>query len=71
VRQLQMQLIRISRNYTAIPTLTADGVFGPPTTEAIRIFQRIFGLPETGIADYTTWYEVAEKYAAISRRPTS
>lgn len=52
VRQLQNQLNRIARNYPAIPTITADGIYGPATAEAVRTFQRIFNLPVTGVTDY-------------------
>ena len=67
VRQLQTQLNRIARNYPAIPTVTADGIYGPETAEAIRIFQGIFGLPQTGVTDYATWYEVSDIYVGVTR----
>lgn len=67
VRQLQNQLNRIARNYPAIPTLTADGIYGPATAEAVRIFQGIFNLPQTGVTDYATWYEISEIYVGVSR----
>lgn len=67
VRQLQNQLNRIVRNYPAIPTITADGVYGPATANAVRTFQRIFNLPPTGITDYPTWYEISEIYVGVSR----
>ena len=67
VRQLQNQLNRIARNYPAIPTVTADGIYGPRTSEAIRTFQGIFNLPQTGVTDYATWYEVSDIYVGVSR----
>ncbi len=67
VRQLQTQLNRIARNYPAIPTITADGIYGPATANAVRTFQRIFNLPQTGITDYPTWYEISEIYVGVSR----
>ena len=67
VRQLQMQLNRIARNYPAIPTLTVDGIYGPATAESVRTFQRIFNLPPTGVTDYATWYEISEVYVGVSR----
>lgn len=67
VRQLQLQLNRIARNYPAIPTVTPDGIYGPATAEAVRIFQRIFNLPQTGVTDYPTWYEISEIYVGVSR----
>lgn len=67
VRQLQTQLNRIARNYPAIPTITPDGIYGPATANSVRIFQGIFNLPQTGITDYPTWYEVSEIYVGVSR----
>ena len=67
VRQLQNQLNRIARNYPAIPTVTADGVYGPATAEAVRTFQGIFGLPQTGVTDYPTWYEISDIYVGVTR----
>lgn len=67
VRQLQLQLNRIARNYPAIPTLTPDGIYGPATAESVRIFQGIFNLPQTGVTDYATWYEVSDIYVGVTR----
>lgn len=67
VRQLQMQLNRIAQNYPAIPTITVDGIYGEQTANSIRTFQKIFNLPQTGITDYATWYEVSEIYVGVSR----
>lgn len=67
VRQLQQQLARISRTYTAIPTVRVDGVYGPATQSAVRAFQQVFGLPITGVVDYNTWYEISNIYVAVTR----
>lgn len=67
VRQMQEQLNRIGRVYTAIPRITADGVYGPATAAAVREFQSIFGLPATGIVDYPTWYKISEIYVGVTR----
>ena len=67
VRQMQEQLNRIARNYPALPTITADGVYGPATQAAVEKFQSVFGLPVTGSVDYRTWYKISEIYVAVSR----
>ncbi|MDE6186014.1 MAG: peptidoglycan-binding protein, partial [Lachnospiraceae bacterium] len=67
VRQIQQQLNRIARNYPAIPTISADGIYGPATAEAVRTFQRIFDLPQSGIVDYPTWYSISNIYVGVSR----
>lgn len=67
VRQMQSQLARISRAYPAIPTIAADGIYGPATEEAVEVFQSIFGLPVTGVVDYSTWNKISEIYVAVTR----
>ena len=67
VRQMQAQLARISRAYPAIPTIAADGVYGPRTEAAVEEFQSIFGLPVTGVVDYPTWYKISEIYVGVTR----
>lgn len=67
VRQMQEQLARISQSYPAIPTVTADGIFGSRTKEAVQKFQSVFGLPATGIVDYPTWYKISDIYVGVSR----
>lgn len=67
VRQLQEQLDRIAEVYTAIPRIAADGIFGENTQAAVRAFQSIFGLPQTGIVDFRTWYKISQIYVGITR----
>lgn len=67
VRQMQQQLNRIAQNYPAIPTIVADGIYGTATAEAVRTFQGIFNLPQTGVVDYATWYEISDIYVGVSR----
>lgn len=67
VRQMQHQLAVISRSYPAIPTITADGIYGEQTREAVEAFQRIFDLPVTGVVDFTTWYKISQIYVGVTR----
>lgn len=67
VLQMQQQLNRIAQNYPAIPRIAEDGIFGSGTADAVRTFQRVFGLPATGIVDYPTWYKISEIYVGVSR----
>ncbi len=67
VRQMQQQINRIAQNYPAIPRIAADGIYGPATAEAVRTFQGIFNLPQTGVVDYPTWYSISNIYVGVSR----
>ncbi|WP_081841792.1 peptidoglycan-binding protein [Lachnoclostridium phytofermentans] len=67
VMQLQEQLNAIADVYYPIPNISADGVFGPATAEAVKAFQKQFGLPENGIVDLPTWYKISGIYVAITR----
>ena len=67
VRQMQEQINRIARDYPSIPTIAADGQYGESTAAAVRKFQNVFGLPETGVVDNPTWYKISEIYVGVSR----
>lgn len=67
VRQMQEQLDRIAQVYTAIPSIAADGIFGQNTRQAVLEFQNIFGLPQTGVVDFKTWYKISQIYVGITR----
>ena len=67
VRQMQEQLNVIAEAYPVLPKITADGIYGPATAEAVREFQSVFGLPVTGKVDYSTWYKISEIYVGVSR----
>lgn len=67
VQQLQEQLDAIATVYSAIPRITPDGFYGPATAAAVREFQSIFGLPQTGVVDFATWYKISHIYVGITR----
>lgn len=67
VRQMQEQLNTISRTYSAIPSIAADGIYGENTRRAVEAFQRVFNLPVTGVVDYPTWYKISQIYVGITR----
>lgn len=67
VLQMQEQLNRIAQNYPAIPKITPDGIYGSGTAEAVRRFQQIFKLPQTGEVDYSTWYEISDIFVGVTR----
>ena len=67
VRLIHEHLNVIAEAYPAIPKVGVDGIYGEQTKAAVRKFQNIFGLSETGITDYSTWYKIQEIYVAVSR----
>lgn len=67
VLTIQEQLNTISDSYPAIPKISEDGIYGANTAGAVRKFQEIFRLPETGVVDYRTWYRISEIYVAVTR----
>lgn len=67
VRQMQEHLDVIAEVYSAIPRIAADGIYGPMTQSAVKEFQSIFGLPQTGEVDFATWYKISQIYVGISR----
>lgn len=66
VRQIQEQLKLIGEFYSSIPVLIPDGIYGERTADAVRAFQKIFRLPQTGIVDYPTWYKISDMYVRLS-----
>lgn len=65
VTALQNYLNRISDAYPAIPKLDVDGVYGVGTARAVRIYQEIFGLEETGVTASYTWESIASTYRSL------
>lgn len=68
VRELKVQLNRISNNYPAIPKIEEENIFfTKDMEESVRVFQEVFDLPVTGEVDKATWYEVKYLYNAVKK----
>ena len=67
VLQLQQQLNVIADAYPLIPKISQDGIYGERTADAVKVFQKVFGLPQTGVTDFPTWYKISEIYVGVSR----
>lgn len=68
VKIIQTQLNRIAQNYPAIPKIqNTDGIFTLATEDAVRKFQQIFNLPQTGEVDKSTWYKIKQYYNGVKR----
>ncbi len=62
IRSLQTMLRVISEDDGRHPTVVPDGIYGPTTMNAVSVFQRIYGLPITGVADQDTWDRIVSVY---------
>lgn len=68
VRDVQIRLNRISRNYPAIPKIpVTDGIYDDSTEEAVKKFQEIFNLPVTGTVNKATWYKIMYIYTSVKK----
>lgn len=67
VSTVQEYLNRIAKNYPLIPKSAIDGVYGGKTQEAVKVFQGVFNLPQTGIVDFATWYKISDVYVGVTR----
>ncbi len=60
---LQILLRRLSLRYPNLPPLyTISGIYTPETEQAVKAFQRLVGLPETGLTDKPTWDAITRLY---------
>lgn len=62
VRSLQTMLRVLAEQDDRYETVVPDGVYSPQTTQAVSRFQRIHGLPVTGVTDQRTWEEIVALY---------
>lgn len=74
VQLLQYFLAVAGEYYDQLPRWQAteiDGIFGPQTRAAAAAYQRMLGLPETGVVDRTTWNALVSTYRSIlAAQPT-
>ena len=65
VRLIQVWLDAVSNVYSAIPSVSVDGIFGEKTKESVMKFQRWAGLVEDGIVGKITWDKLYETYRKV------
>ncbi len=61
---LQIMLDVLKYYYDDFGAFGICGAYDDETEEAVKAFQRISGLPETGCVDVRTWNRLAEEYNA-------
>lgn len=59
---VQSVLLVLSESYSSIMPPTHTGVLDTPTSESLRSFQELSGLPMTGELDKVTWRHLALHY---------
>ena len=59
ILQVILGALRQNYEYSAVPL---SGVYGAETVAAVRTYQGIRGLPQTGEADRTTWRYLTEEF---------
>lgn len=65
VQILQYMLALLSEYSNALLPIQADGLFGPSTQEAVRIFQELYGLPADGVVGPATWEAIHSSYQRL------
>jgi peptidoglycan hydrolase-like protein with peptidoglycan-binding domain len=68
IKNMQLKLNRIRRNYPGIPRIeTVDGNYDAETTAAVRKFQEVFNSPVTGEIDKGTWYKIMYIHNSVTK----
>lgn len=62
---VQQQLQTISKFYSSIPAVTADGFFGEETIKAVIAFQRLLGLYADGVLNFMTRNNIHQMYEEL------
>ena len=63
---VQENINTLATAYTDIPTVDVSGFYSEETANAVRIFQRIFGIPQTGNVAALTWKTLGEAALEIN-----
>ena len=55
----------MGRGVKEIPPLDVDGMFGPRTENAVKAFQKYYGLGVDGVVGPLTWAKLSAEYAGV------
>ncbi len=64
---LQWLLSELFVIYDTLPDFSKNGRFDAATSDAVREFQRMQGIPETGLVDRNTWNRIAKEYGLLTQ----
>lgn len=62
IREVQRYLRAVSYLHETIPHVGIDGIYGEETKAAVRAFQLLFSIRETGVADMETFGRLYEEF---------
>ena len=62
IRSLQTMLRVLAEQDPRHKPIIPDGIYGPETMTAVSTFQRLHGLPVTGVTDLNTWEAIHSAY---------
>ena len=62
IRSLQTMLRVLAEDDPKHASVIPDGIYGPETAGAVSRFQRLHGLPVTGVTDQATWEEIVLEF---------
>jgi peptidoglycan hydrolase-like protein with peptidoglycan-binding domain len=65
VRAIQYYLAMVGAYYVSVQSVPITGYFGSQTEQSVKSFQKTYGLPETGVVDRATWYDLYRAYMGI------
>ncbi len=68
VYEMQIFLQGARAEIPSIPFVSADGIYGPETSEAVQAFQSASGLTPTGVTDQQTWDLARTLYYRMLRK---
>ncbi len=62
IRAIQRFLLELHYYTDELPHIAIDGIYGEATRDAVRAYQRLIGLPESGEVDLATWERLYHDY---------
>ena len=68
IAEVQRYLRAISYRHASIPHIGVDGIYGEQTREAVRAFQVLFSLLETGVVNEETFSRLYREFLTVPRR---
>lgn len=62
VSDLQLYLTRVAQEYQQLNAIPVTGYYGEQTENAVKKFQRLFGIPDNGVTGPLTWLAITSEY---------